>query len=73
MPRPGLPVDISPILPHGSTVGAGGGTGRENEDSPGTGARSPVSDGPPQTRPGVILTPDQRIRVFISSTWGTGR
>jgi class 3 adenylate cyclase len=29
-----------------------------------------VSDGPPQTRPGVILTPDQRIRVFISSTLG---
>ena len=23
---------------------------------------------PPQTRPGVILTPDQRVRVFISST-----
>ena len=29
-----------------------------------------MSDGPPQTRPGVILTPDQRIRVFISSTLG---
>jgi len=28
---------------------------------------SPVSHEPPQARPGVILTPDQRIRVFVSS------
>jgi hypothetical protein len=27
-----------------------------------------VSHEPPQAGPGVILTPDQRIRVFISST-----
>ena len=49
-------------------MGAGGGTGRENEDPQGTGAGSPVSHEPPQAGPGVILTPDQRIRVFISST-----
>jgi predicted ATPase/class 3 adenylate cyclase len=29
---------------------------------------SPMSHEPPQDRPAVILTPDQRIRVFISST-----
>src|SRR6202158_3240879 len=68
MSRPGLAVDNSRILAHGSFVGAGGGTGRENEDPRGTGARSPVSHEPPQAGPGVILTPDQRIRVFISST-----
>ena len=68
MSRPGLAVDISLILTHGSFVGAAGGTGRENEDPQGTGARSPVSHEPPQAEPGVILTPDQRIRVFISST-----
>ena len=68
MSRPGLAVDSSRILAHGSFVGAGGGTGRENEDPQGTGARSLVSHEPPQAGPGVILTPDQRIRVFISST-----
>ena len=68
MSRPGLAVDISRILAHGSSVGAGGGTGGDNEDPQGTGARSPVSHEPPQAGPGVILTPDQRIRVFISST-----
>jgi predicted ATPase/class 3 adenylate cyclase len=47
---------------------AGGERSRGNEDSQSTGARSPDSHEPPQTRPGVILTPDQRIRVFISST-----
>ena len=65
---PGLAVDIRGMLAHGSSVGATGGTGRENEDPQGTGARSPVSHEPPQVGPGVILTPDQRIRVFISST-----
>lgn len=49
-------------------MGAEGGTGRENEDPQGTGARSQVSHEPPQAGPSVILTPDQRIRVFISST-----
>src|ERR1700761_1296494 len=68
MSRPGLAVDISRILTHGSFVGADGGTGHENEDPQGTGARSPVSHEPPPAGPGVILTPDQRIRVFISST-----
>ena len=68
MSRPGLAVDISRILAHGSSVEAGGGTGRGIEDSQGTGARSPVSDERPLPGPGVILTPDQRIRVFISST-----
>src|SRR4249919_2840773 len=68
MSRPGLAVDISGILAHGSLVGAGGGTGRENEDPQGTGARSPISHEPPRAGPDVILTPDQRIRVFISST-----
>ena len=38
--------------------------------SPGTGAGSPVSQEPRQPQPGVILTPDQRVRVFISSTLG---
>jgi hypothetical protein len=33
-----------------------------------TGTPPPVNHETPQTRPGVILTPDQRIRVFISST-----
>src|SRR5215470_17646626 len=65
---PGLAVDIRGMLAHGSSVGATGGTGRENEDPQGTGARSPVSHEPPQVGPDVILTPDQRIRVFISST-----
>jgi len=37
-------------------------------DPHGSGAMSPVSHEPPQARPGVILTPDQRIRVFVSST-----
>src|SRR4249919_555406 len=68
MSRPGLAVDISRILAHGSSVGADGGTEHENEDPQGTGARSPVSHEPPQAGPGVILTPDQRVRVFISST-----
>ena len=68
MSRPGLAVDISRILADGSPVEAGGGTGRENEDPQGADARSPVSHEPPQAGPGVILTPDQRIRVFISST-----
>ena len=68
MSRPGLAVDISRILAHGSFVGGRGGTGRENEDPQDTGAASPVSHEPPQAGPGVILTPDQRIRVFISST-----
>src|SRR5260370_6189924 len=68
MSRPDLAVDISWILAHGSFVGADGGTGRENEDPQDTGARSPVSHEPPQAGPGLILTPDQRIRVFISST-----
>jgi hypothetical protein len=68
MSRPGLAVDITRILTHGSFVGAGGGTGRENKDPQDTSARSPVSHEPPQAGPGVILTPDQRIRVFISST-----
>src|SRR6476619_4268614 len=68
MSRPGPAVDITRILTHGSFVGADGGTGHENEDPQGTGARSPVSHEPPQAGPGVILTPDQRIRVFISST-----
>jgi len=49
-------------------VGAGGGTERENEDPQGTVARSPVNHEPPQAGPSTILTPDQRIRVFISST-----
>ena len=39
-----------------------------HDDSQGTGVTSSASDEPPQTRHGVILTPDQRIRVFISST-----
>ena len=34
----------------------------------GTGVSSPVSQEPGQPQPGVILTPDQRVRVFISST-----
>src|SRR6266576_2111512 len=68
MSRPGLAVDITRILTHGSFVGVGGGKGRESEDPQDTGARSPVSHEPPQAGPGVILTPDQRIRVFISST-----
>ena len=68
MSRPGLAVDISRILTHGSSVGADSGTGHENESPQDTGARSPVSHEPPQAGPGVILTPDQRIRVFISST-----
>ena len=33
-----------------------------------TGASPSVSGEPGQTPPGVILTPDQRVRVFISST-----
>ena len=37
-------------------------------DQQGSGAMSPVSHEPPQVRPGVILTPDQRIRIFVSST-----
>src|SRR6516162_3450441 len=37
---------------------------------PGTGVSSPVSQVPGQLQPGVILTPDQRVRVFISSTLG---
>src|ERR1700748_3492790 len=68
MSRPGLAVGISRILTRGSFGGADGGTGHKNEDPQGTGARSPVSHEPPPAGPGVILTPDQRIRVFISST-----
>src|ERR1700750_2609049 len=56
------------MVAHGSFVGADSGTGHENENPQDTGARSPVSHEPPQAGPGVILTPDQRIRVFISST-----
>ena len=37
---------------------------------PGTGVSSPVRQVPGQLQPGVILTPDQRVRVFISSTLG---
>src|ERR1700750_179020 len=56
------------MVAHGSFVGADSGTGHENENPRDTGARSPVSHELPQAGPGVILTPDQRIRVFISST-----
>jgi predicted ATPase/class 3 adenylate cyclase len=38
------------------------------ETTPGTGADSAVRHEPRQQQPGVILTPDQRVRVFISST-----
>src|SRR5437762_1404954 len=68
MPGAGLSVDIGQIVAHGSNVVASGETGRENEDPQGPGATSPVSHEPPQIRPGLILTRDQRIRVFISST-----
>jgi len=37
---------------------------------PGAGAIPPVRQVPGQLQPGVILTPDQRVRVFISSTLG---
>src|SRR6476620_12148720 len=56
------------MLAHGSTVVAGGERSRGNADSQGAGAASSVSHEPSQAGPGVILTPDQRIRVFISST-----
>jgi predicted ATPase/class 3 adenylate cyclase len=52
---------------HGSDVVAGGGKDLGNETTPSTGADSAVRQEPRQ-RPGVILTPDQRVRVFISST-----
>jgi Domain of unknown function (DUF4062) len=39
-----------------------------NETAHSTGADSAVRHEPHQQQPGVILTPDQRVRVFISST-----
>ena len=64
----GLPVGISPDTAARSHRGGRGEMGRENADPQGTDATSPASPQPPQARPGVILTPDQRVRVFISST-----
>ena len=34
------------------------------------GAAGSPGEGPAAARPGMILTPDQRVRVFISSTLG---
>src|SRR5579863_1196408 len=42
--------------------------GCEHDCSHEVGVTSSASHESPQTRPGVILTPDQRVRVFISST-----
>src|SRR6516165_1550070 len=53
---------------HGSHVAADGGKDLGTETTLSTGANSAVSDDPYQPGPGVILTPDQRVRVFISST-----
>src|SRR4249919_1788875 len=52
---------------HGSRVVADGGKDRGNETTLSTGASSAERHEPRQ-QPGVILTPDQRVRVFISST-----
>ncbi len=49
-------------------VVADGDENPENETALGAGASPPVSDEPHPPWPGVILTPDQRVRVFISST-----
>ncbi len=72
MPRVGLPVDISRILPHGSIVGADGETGRENEDSQGTGAMSPVSHEPPQT-PGEAELPAGTVTFLFTDIVGSTR
>src|SRR5215813_3238366 len=53
---------------HGSRVVADGGKDIGNETTLSTGASSAASHEPRQQQPGVILTPDQRVRVFISST-----
>jgi predicted ATPase/class 3 adenylate cyclase len=45
-----------------------GGKGSGKQTRIGAGANSAASHEPRQRRPGVILTPDQRVRVFISST-----
>jgi predicted ATPase/class 3 adenylate cyclase/DNA-binding CsgD family transcriptional regulator len=45
-----------------------GGKGPRTETALSAEAGPTLSDEPGQARPGVILTPDQRVRVFISST-----
>jgi predicted ATPase/class 3 adenylate cyclase len=53
---------------HGSSVVVAGENEPWTAQTPGTGASSSLSHEPHQARPGIILTPDQRVRVFISST-----
>jgi len=53
---------------HRSRVVADGGKDIGNETTLSTGASSAASHEPRQQQPEVILTPDQRVRVFISST-----
>jgi Domain of unknown function (DUF4062) len=53
---------------HGSHVMVDGDNDLGNETTASTGADSAVRYAPRQQQPGVILTPDQRVRVFISST-----
>ena len=52
----------------GSHVVVNGDKDPETATTPSTAARSAVSDEPRRPPPGLILTPDQRVRVFISST-----
>ena len=53
---------------HGSHVVVDGDKDLGTETTLSTGADSAVTHEPRRQQPGVILTPDQRVRVFISST-----
>jgi predicted ATPase/class 3 adenylate cyclase len=66
--RPGwrLTRDCEPS--HGSIVVVAGNKDPGSENTLRSGASPPVSHTPRQSQPAVILTPDQRVRVFISST-----
>src|SRR6516225_1288048 len=55
---------------HRSSVVIDRGKDPAKQALPGAGVSSPVRQVPGQLQPEVILTPDQRVRVFISSTLG---
>jgi hypothetical protein len=69
LPGSGFRLTSAGKASHGSTVVADGERDREEQSPLGAGSTFPVVD-EPSPRRGVILTPDQRVRVFISSTMG---
>ena len=63
-------VGIAGVLSPSSTVEHGGEKDWDMEEPQGARTAASPDDGSAADRAGVILTPDQRVRVFISSTLG---